>query len=674
MQLSGVIDDTLDTLHLVEGSEGVVAIDLEGVTRITSFGVRAWVSALSMLQPSYLGFINCHPSIVTQFNMVSGFGGHGQLVSFYLPYVCGGCRLSFEKLCDVRKSHRELFALEAPAAACPRCGGEGVFDDLPESYFAYVAAAPLPQSPPAFDALLAGARPDVNATLKVHKEFNGRFTALRLAGHLDGRDPMKRVIDDTEGPVFVSLGCVTRHTPEGLDRVVELVRRAPAEVVLGDVPLELVQRVASDATLLASGRVSLWSVRAALSCEAHGEMFVSVEARLLGKSAPAHGACPSCGRPSALRWSEVQLAAAAKLPVAERTDALDALLKRPADARPEKPQPSRFGPGALVMGAYQQVRALGAGRMAEVFLARQTARAGGEVEKIVVVKRILPGFAVDRGFVDMFLTEARRAAQVSHPNVVQIHEVGSEDEQFFIVMEYVAGLDLSTLLERAEQAGRPCPVPVAARIAAGIAAGLHAAHTSVDAHGAPQPIIHRDLGPHNVIVSRDGAVKVTDFGIARAAEVMMHTPTSLLKGNTPYIAPELIRGAGAGAISPQNDVFAAGLVLYQLLTSQHPFQRDSELSTFAALIEEEAPPPSARRREAPVALDAIVARAIAKSRDHRYPDARALAVALEGSGVMAGDAEVAAWVQALEQVGSPLEPEPPPPRAAAPHLRLVGKA
>jgi serine/threonine protein kinase len=207
-------------------------------------------------------------------------------------------------------------------------------------------------------------------------------------------------------------------------------------------------------------------------------------------------------------------------------------------------------------------------------------------------------------------------------------------------------------------------VPVAARIVADVCAGLHAAHSSVDDKGEPRPIIHRDVSPHNVMMSKDGHVKLTDFGIAKAADVMTNTPTSVLKGKTPYIAPELIRATNASAITPQVDVFAAGLVLYQLLTFEHPFKRDSELSTFAALVGEEAPPPSARRSDVPTQLDPVIARAIAKETSQRYATARAFGAALEDFIVQSGSAvdssHVAAWLKAVEQNAAAMGEVPPP--------------
>jgi hypothetical protein len=653
LRLAGAIDETLDTSRLLEGADGVVVMDLEGVSRITSYGVQAWRNALAALSVPYLGFINCHPALVSQFNMVRGFAGSGQLVSLYLPHACGQCGHEFEKLLDLRQGFVGFDGPMPPKVRCPRCGADADFDELPDSYLSYAAAQPPPAPPPAFDVLWAAARAEPPSGLKLVKEVEGRFTGLWLVGHLDQREHFTRATGELDGALMMSMEGVASFEPEGIAKAIDFLKHTRHEVVLSDVPLELADKVADEPALLEARRVKLLSLQASFRCVAHGEVRVPFDARSFIDTPPARAACPLCSQPSSAMWSAAAERSLERVPTTPLTPELYAVLRRKPPAN--RATGGRGLPaGVLSISGYPVVRTLGAGSTAEVFLARKS---GAEGEQLVAVKRVLAGMAVDRAFVETFLEEARIASKLAHPNVVQIYQVGGEGDSPIIVMEYVAGVDLGTVIRHAARGPTPCPVPVAARIVAEMAAALHAAHLNVDEKGGPLPIIHRDVSPHNVLLSREGAVKMRDFGIAKAADVMTRTPTSALKGNMPYIAPELIRGGGPSAFTPQVDVFAAGLVLYQLLTLEHPFKRDTELATFAALAGEEAPPPSARRTGVPPELDAIVARAMAKDRAVRYADVGAFKAALESlidrGGAAASSSEVAAWVRAAEGAETP---------------------
>jgi serine/threonine-protein kinase len=283
--------------------------------------------------------------------------------------------------------------------------------------------------------------------------------------------------------------------------------------------------------------------------------------------------------------------------------------------------------GELILNRFRILNLLGAGGMGEVYVARQLAVGGFDRE--VVIKRILPRLSKSDNRVNMFLAEARLAARISHPNVVQIFDVVQTRTQHFIIMEYVKGWDLNWLVKAARVLKRPFPPEIAAWIAAGIAAGLHAAHTSVDAEGKPDPIIHRDVSPHNVLVSMQGHVKLSDFGIATASRADSLTPGDVVKGKPLYLTPEAVQGEGPKA-NPAMDVFALGLVLYQLLALVHPFQRRHSVLSMKALAHDEAPPPSSIVPGVPAELDAIVARALQKDPQKRYLTALEMEQALLG--------------------------------------------
>jgi serine/threonine protein kinase len=291
-------------------------------------------------------------------------------------------------------------------------------------------------------------------------------------------------------------------------------------------------------------------------------------------------------------------------------------------------------------GKYQLLKKLATGGMAEVWLARQAGIEG--FQKNVVVKRILPHLAEDREFVDMFLNEARIAAQFTHPNIAQIYELGEANGTFYIAMEYIHGEDLGRVMRKAWSAQQWIAQPLALRIVAAACEGLHYAHTRTDAQGRPMKVVHRDISPQNILISFDGSVKLVDFGIAKAADQASMTKSGAIKGKFAYMAPEQAAGKPLDA---RADLFAIGLVLYELLTGVRPLKRDNELGTLQAALECNIEPPS-RVADLPADLDPVVMHALAKAADDRYRDARQFQVALED--VLVRNQWVASSVQISE--------------------------
>jgi len=297
------------------------------------------------------------------------------------------------------------------------------------------------------------------------------------------------------------------------------------------------------------------------------------------------------------------------------------------------------------LGKYQLLKKLATGGMAEVWLARQTGIEG--FNRHVVVKRILPHLAEDREFVDMFLNEARIAARLTHPNIGQIYDLGEQGGQYYIAMEFIRGEDLGRIMRRAWGTGQWIARPVALRIIADACQGLYYAHSRVDDSGRPLNIVHRDISPQNILVSFDGAVKVVDFGIAKAADQVSNTKSGAIKGKFAYMAPEQAAGKPLGA---RTDIFALGLVLYELLTGVRPLKRDSEIATLQAALECAIEAPSVVA-EVPPELDPVVMQAIAKASDDRYKDARGFHMAIEEflvqQGTVATSVQVSQLMEAL---------------------------
>lgn len=267
------------------------------------------------------------------------------------------------------------------------------------------------------------------------------------------------------------------------------------------------------------------------------------------------------------------------------------------------------------LGHYEIIQRLAVGGMAEIFLARSTAIKG--FEKYVVLKRILPQFAENPRFVSMFLDEARLAARLSHQNIAQVYDFGDEDGSYYLVMEYLHGENLLTLLKRAVKQDKPIPLKHVLAIVNAVAAGLEYAHNAQDDDGAPLNIVHRDVAPSNIIVTYDGGVKLVDFGISRARSHRNETESGIIKGKISYMSPEQIRSKD---LDGRSDIFALGIVLYELTTMSRLFPVGStdKLSVMKRIVQGKIPRPSRRVYHYPPRLEKIVMRALSVEPVYRY--------------------------------------------------------
>jgi serine/threonine-protein kinase len=293
--------------------------------------------------------------------------------------------------------------------------------------------------------------------------------------------------------------------------------------------------------------------------------------------------------------------------------------------------------GTLFAGRYRLERKLGSGGMADVWLAEDT-----ELGRKVAVKILHERYANDDQFVERFRREATHAAGLSHPNIVSIHDRGAVDGSYFIVMEYVEGRTLKELIVTRG----PCPVPIAISYTRQVLAALRYAHRN--------GIIHRDIKPHNVIVDREGRVKVADFGIARAGASQMTEAGSII-GTAQYLSPEQARGA---PVDESSDLYSTGIVLYELLTGAVPFTGESPVEIAMKHLSQTPEPPSHLRPEVPHDLDLTVLRALAKEPADRYRTAaemdRDLELVARGEEVGRETAEAATMV--LAGAGAMSEP------------------
>jgi eukaryotic-like serine/threonine-protein kinase len=281
-------------------------------------------------------------------------------------------------------------------------------------------------------------------------------------------------------------------------------------------------------------------------------------------------------------------------------------------------------PNRRRVGKYRIVSELGRGGMANVYLA--LARSAGGVSKLVVLKALRQEIAEEAGSLRMFLDEARLAAQLNHPNVVQTYEVGTEGDRHVIVMEHLEGQPLSRILRLAQGVDRQLSESMFLYILIGMLEGLHYAHELKSYEGEPLRLVHRDVSPQNIFVTYDGQVKVLDFGIAKAATSSSQTTTGVIKGKIAYMAPEQMSG---GIIDARADVFSVGCIMWAGVTGQKLWKDLTDIQIVKKVLGGEIPNPRTVNPDCSDELARITMKALAIDPDQRYPTARALQLELE---------------------------------------------
>ena len=301
---------------------------------------------------------------------------------------------------------------------------------------------------------------------------------------------------------------------------------------------------------------------------------------------------------------------------------------------------------ARTLGRYVIYDEFASGGMASVHFGRLSGPVG--FSRPVAIKRLHPHLARDPEFVGMFLDEARLAARVRHPNVVPTLDVVSLEGEVFIVMEYVLGESLAKLARAQRKRGGNVPLRYAVAAVASALHGLHAAHTATDEQGNPLGLVHRDVSPQNVLVGSDGVARMLDFGVAKAAGRISDTRDGALKGKVAYMPPEQLMSRD---VSAQSDVYAASVVLWELLTGKRMFEGSTDAAVvakiLAQIVEHDLPRPSALEPSIPKALDDIVMRGLAPKIEERFSSAREMALLLEKNGGLVASSELGEWVDGL---------------------------
>jgi TonB family protein len=318
-------------------------------------------------------------------------------------------------------------------------------------------------------------------------------------------------------------------------------------------------------------------------------------------------AAPPLAAPSADETVRVQLPKLERMPISQPVFPAAA----PA-AHPEEEEPT----DGTKFGQYVLLEKIATGGMAEVWKARMRGVEG--FQKIVAIKKILPHLSDNQDFIEMFVDEAKLAAQLNHNNIIHIYDLGKIQSSYYIAMEYIDGYDLKNILRKAQERDQPLSVEIALFIASKVAAALDYAHRKRDFEDKEMGLVHRDVSPQNVLISEEGDIKLCDFGIAKAASKASHTQAGALKGKLQYMSPEQAWGRN---IDKRSDIFALATVLFEMLTARKLFAGDNELSILEQVREARVTPPSQFNDEVTPQIDAIVVKALQKDPANRYQTA-----------------------------------------------------
>lgn len=297
---------------------------------------------------------------------------------------------------------------------------------------------------------------------------------------------------------------------------------------------------------------------------------------------------------------------------------------------------------------YHVIERIDAGGMAEVFKANSTSLQG--FEKLVAIKRILPKLAKNERFIRMFLDEAKLSLHLSHTNCVQVFDLGLADNTYFIVMEFVDGVNLKHMIEESRAKRRAIPVEQAVYVALEICKGLAHAHRKTDQKGNHLAIVHRDISPPNILISHEGEVKITDFGLAKAKSQVETTDPGVVKGKFGYLSPEAAQGEDVDA---RTDIFAVGILLWEMLTGTRLFLGETDLDTLQQVRANNVPSLGKYRKDVPADLEKIIMRALATDLQTRYQNVQDFGQELAGFLFSHGNPvtafDIAAWVRSIRE-------------------------
>jgi serine/threonine protein kinase len=585
VNVTGLVDERFPGFGDV-GAAKIVVLGVSGMTRMTSFGVRQWLKAMDALPKTItdLYLLGCPTFFVDQLNMVLNFGGAARVLTVIAPHSCPSCGVESGESIDVLAERANLAKGVLPEKECARCGGKLEFDETPESYFAFLSKYAATGIHPAAAQLLASLQlytsTDTGAEKppRIIKLVHGSVTYFRIIGTIGSMFRARPFLVGAEGEVVIDLAEVERFDSAGQREWRRLIKSLANQVpttTLVDVDESLLTHAGETLTL--ARNIAVASVLVPYRCVECGRASRD-STTLQGASWPLQlGArvCPTCGGAARSALPADRLlplqkaitsppAASAKV-IAQRAEILSRALTDANVAQAGESATAAIAADDTILGKYKIVRRLSQGGMAEVFLAKQVGIGG--FEKTVALKRIQRKLLETRHLaIELFLNEAKIAGRLTHPNIVQVLDVGEMGGALYLAMEYVHGKDLRRVMKKLQQARIAMPLGEACYVVREVAQALDHAYWSTDMSGKRLEVVHRDVSPHNIILGFDGAVKLLDFGVAMSA-VTEHAE-AMIVGKWLYMSPEATTN---GQIDHRSDLFSLGVILYLLCSGQAPF-------------------------------------------------------------------------------------------------------
>ncbi|MDQ3335000.1 MAG: serine/threonine protein kinase [Myxococcota bacterium] len=588
VQLAGFVDEKFAGFGEV-GDVRAIVLDVSGMTRMTSFGVRQWIKALDALpKAADVYLFGCPTFLVDQLNMVLSFGGPCKVLTVAAPFTCTSCGVESSEVIDVCSERATLLQGTIAPRVCRRCGQALELDESPESYFAFArrygatmvnsAAAQLLAAHGLYTTLIAS-ETEPDKPPKIIKLVHGTVTYYRIIGSINGLFRARQFLIGAEGEIVLDLAEVERFEPSGLSEWKRLLKGLATQVpsvTLVDVNQSYLSNAGD--TLLIARNIIVASLLVARRC---GECarISNDSTNLANVTVPMSfrpGVCSRCGGTTESlmkldtlaplqKASTVPLKASADI-VARRDELMSRAMTDANVAQAGDNATAAVSADDTILGKYKILQRLSVGGMAEVFLANQIGIGG--FEKPVALKRIQRKLLDSRHMaIDMFLNEAKIASRLTHPNIVQVLDVGEAGGALYLAMEYVHGKDLRGVTKRLKQNGDALlPLGDTLHIIREVAQALHYAYWSTDMSGQRLSVVHRDISPHNIILGYDGSVKLLDFGVAMSS-VTEHAE-SIVVGKWHYMAPEATTN---GKVDHRSDLFSLGVILYLLVSGQMPF-------------------------------------------------------------------------------------------------------
>ena len=584
VNVSGLVDERFPGFGDV-GTVKTVVIDVSAITRMTSFGVRQWLKAMDALPKGItdLYLLGCPTFFVDQLNMVLNFGGASRILTVVAPYTCPSCGVESGETIDVLAERANLAKGGLPEKECARCSGKLEFDETPESYFAFVSKYAASNIQPAAAQLLASrglyTSPD-SATEKpprIIKLVHGTVTYFRIIGTIGSMFRARPFLVGAEGEVVIDFAEVERFDSAGQKEWRRLLKSLSGQVpnvTLVDVTDSFLAE-AGDSFAVARN-IAVSSVLVPYTCVECGR--TSQESETLMTNWPRtfkDHVCTTCGGTTQNKLSSETLVplqkASTSIPPAsakvieQRAEILSRALTDANVAQAGESATVAIAADDTILGKYKIVRRLSAGGMAEVFLAKQVGIGG--FEKPVALKRIQRKLLETRHqAIELFLNEAKIAGRLTHPNIVQVLDVGEVGGALYLAMDYVHGRDLRRVIKKLQANNTTMPLGAVCYVVREVAQALDHAYWSTDMTGKRLSVVHRDVSPHNIVLGYDGTVKLLDFGVAMSA-VTEHAETMIV-GKWSYMSPETTTSE---QLDHRSDLFSLGVILYLLCSGQMPF-------------------------------------------------------------------------------------------------------